>query len=105
MNKKIDLELAVKNLRKEAHNRVLKNEVMKFRLEENNLDRLLKLAKKLNKPAGALVREWVIEKLDQIEKGRKESPEIKAISIITDSLSKKGLLENSQVNRILRLLK
>ena len=54
MSKKIDRGLAIRNLREEAHRRVLKNEVMKFRFESDNLERLLKLAKKLNKPAGTL---------------------------------------------------
>ena len=105
MNKKIDRELAIKNLREEAHRRVLKNEVMKFRFESANLDRLLKLAKKLNKPAGTLVREWVIEKLDQVDKKRTESPEVKAISIITASLAECGILQNNQIGHIHKLLK
>ena len=61
MNKNFDRERAIKKLGEEAHRRVLKNEVMKFRFEAHNLDRLLKLANKLNRPAGTLVREWVIE--------------------------------------------
>ncbi len=103
-NKKIDRKLAVENLRKEAHRRVLKNEVMKFRLESDSLERLLKLAKRLNKPVGALVREWVNEKLDQAESGNVESPAMTAISIIATSLAEHGLLHNDEIGRINRLV-
>lgn len=92
------------NLRKEAHNRVLKDEVMKFRLESETLERLLTLAAKSNKPVGTLVREWVIEKLDSLEGIQQETPEIKAIGIIANTLAKRGLLPSEQVVRINRLL-
>ena len=104
MNKKIDREKAIANLREEAHCQVLKNEVMRFRLEAENLDRLLKFAKKINKPVGTLVREWVIEKLDHAERKPKQSPQIKALSIITTSLAQQGLLKADQVGRINKLL-
>lgn len=103
MNKKIDKEKAVANLRQEAHKRVTKDEVMKFRLESETLEQLLLLAQKQKKPAGALVREWVLEKLAQEENGH-QTPEIKAISIITTSLAEQGLLDDNQLSSIRRLL-
>jgi hypothetical protein len=104
MSKRIDRKQAVLNLRKEAEERVLKDEVMKFRLEAETLERLLLMAKKLNKPAGTLVREWVIEKLDSGENQREELPAIMAISMIANSLAKRGLLPKSQIGRIRQLL-
>ena len=101
---KIDKERAIANLGAEAHRRVIKSEVMRFRLEEEAFDRLLKYAAKIKKPAGTLVREWVLERLDQAENKSKKSPQIKAISIITDSLAQKGLLKAEQVGRINKLL-
>lgn len=104
MNKKINREVAIAKLRKEAQERIVKNEVMKFRLESETLERLLLLAKKLNKPAGTLVREWVIEKLSD-EAGQQETPEVMAISIIANSLAEQGLLHNDQICRIRAILK
>lgn len=104
MSKKINKERAILNLRQEAHKRVVKDEVMKFRLEAETLERLLILAKKSNKPVGTLVREWVVEKLDESESRRKETPEITAISIIASSLAEHGLLHNDQIGRINQLL-
>jgi hypothetical protein len=105
MNKKITKQQAISSLRKEAQERVIKGEVMKFRLEEKTLERLLALAKKLNKPAGTLVREWVIEKIDLLEQGHKEAPEITAISIIADGLAERGLLRDQELQTIKRLLR
>ncbi|HEY9870606.1 MAG TPA: hypothetical protein V6D08_15680 [Candidatus Obscuribacterales bacterium] len=104
MSKRIIREDAILNLRQEAQRRVIKDEVMKFRLEAATLERLLRLAQQLNKPAGTLVREWVVEKLDQIETGRTEPPEVTAISIIADSLAERGLLRDEQIDRIRQLL-
>ncbi len=104
MNKKIDRERAISNLRKEAQERVIKDEVMKFRLEAETLKHLLVLAKKLKKPAGTLVREWVVEELNQAERGSKQSPEVIAISMIATSLAEHGLLHDDQVGRIHQLL-
>ena len=104
MNKKINKERAILNLRQEAHKRVVKDEVMKFRLEAETLERLLALASKLNRPAGTLVREWVVEKLDEADSGKKWTPEITAISIIASSLAEQGLLHDDQIGRINQLL-
>ena len=97
--KKFNRDRAILNLGIEAHRRVLKAEVMKFRLEAETLDRLLKFAAKCNKPAGTLVREWVIEKLDQEERGNSHSPVVMAISIITSSLAERGLLPDADFLR------
>jgi hypothetical protein len=104
MNKEIDREKAIANLREEAQRRVIKNEIMRFRLEAQTFERLLKFAKKINKPVGTLVREWVVEKLDQAESKNKQSPQIKAISIITTTLAERGVLKADQVVHINKLL-
>lgn len=104
MSKKIDRQQSIVNLRQEAQRRVLKNEVMKFRLESETLERLLLLAKKLDKPAGTLVREWVVERLDQLEGVCKSTPEFEAISIIANTLAQRGLLSAEKISRINKLL-
>lgn len=102
--KKIDRQKAILNLRKEAESRVIKDEVMRFRLESETLQRLLELSKKLGKPAGTIVREWVTERLNQVKSGHHESPEGIAITIIASSLAEKGILRDEQVSRIQNLL-
>ena len=104
MSKKIDRDRAISNLRQEAQNRAIKNEVMKFRLESETLERLLILSQKCNKPVGTLVREWVIEKLDQAENQHTNNAEIKAISIIASSLADRGLLHKDEISRIQQIL-
>ncbi len=104
MQRKIDKAQAILNLRQEAHKRVLKDEVMKFRLEARTLEQLLSLSQKLNKPAGANVREWVIEKLSEQKQERTGSPAVMAISIIATSLAKRGILHDDQIANIQQLL-
>jgi hypothetical protein len=101
--KKIDRQKAILSLRKEAEERVIKDEVMRFRLESETLQKLLELSKKTKKPAGTLVREWVIEKLEQLQ-GEQESPEGMAITIIATSLAERGILKADQVSKIQKLL-
>lgn len=104
MHKKIDRERAISNLREEAQRQLLKSEVMRFRLEEPTFKRLLLLASKLNKPVGSLVREWVVEKLNQAENQSTNTPESMAISIIATSLAEQGLLKKNQIGKIQQLL-
>ena len=104
MAKKIDRQRAILNLRQEAEKRVIKDEVMKFRLESSVLQRLLRASKQLNKPVGALVREWVVERLTQIENQNYQSPEVTSISIIATTLAEHGLLPDKQVSQIQKLL-
>lgn len=104
MKKKIDRERAIYNLGVEAQRQLLKSEVMRFRLEEPTFKRLLMTAGRLKKMPSTLVREWVVEKLNQVEEQGTESPESLAISIIADSLAKRGLLKDAQVEKIKLLL-
>ncbi len=104
MSNKINRERAIANLREEAQRQIIKSEIMRFRLEEETFARLLNFAAKIKKPVGTLVREWVVEKLDQAESKPKESPQTKAINIITTSLAERGLLKANQVGRINKLL-
>ncbi len=100
---KIDRQKAIRGLREEAEARVVKDEVMRFRLDSDTLKRLLHLAKKLNKPAGSLVREWVIERLEQAELGAEQTPEFLAINIIASSLAAQGILRDEQICEIQQL--
>jgi hypothetical protein len=102
---KIEKEKAIADLRHAAQERIIKSEMMRFRLEEPTYRRLLSTAMKLKKRSSTLVREWVVEKLDEIERNGSATPGITAIGILTDSLAEQGLLKNAQVRRIQKLLK
>ncbi len=49
----------------EALESVAKSEQFNFRMDADTIKRLYKIAAQQRKPVGALVREWVLEKLEQ----------------------------------------
>ena len=55
----------VNKIRKEATERVNKDALVQFRIEPEILDRLYAQANKLGLPVGAMVRMWVLERLNQ----------------------------------------
>ncbi len=54
----------VKKTRAAAHNRVVKDGTIQFRLDRENMERLLKLADARRTGAGVLSRMWVLERLN-----------------------------------------
>lgn len=52
----------------EALESVAKSEQFNFRMDSETMKRLYKVASELKKPVGALVREWVLERLNQEQK-------------------------------------
>ena len=47
----------------EAHKRILKREFVQFRVDEQMMDLLLKVARSKRKPVGLMVREWIEKQL------------------------------------------
>jgi hypothetical protein len=66
MNKRpAHIEAAVKNLRQEAHQRVLERGLVQFRLDENYMQELLEIADGKGLGYGVLARMWLCERLEQ----------------------------------------
>ncbi len=51
-------------LKKLVHAEITKREVMQFRLEPENIDKLYQIALKQRIAVGTLVREWIIERIN-----------------------------------------
>jgi predicted DNA-binding protein len=80
----------------EALESVAKSEQFNFRMEAETIKRLYKRAELQGKPVGALVREWVIEKLDEQDKAPSSEDLLQEIHILQkqtkdglDAISKK----------------
>jgi hypothetical protein len=66
MNKKpAHIETAMKNLRQEAHQRVLERGLVQFRLDEDYMQELLATADVKGLGYGVLARMWLCERLEQ----------------------------------------
>jgi hypothetical protein len=79
MTKK-ELQQRMTKLKLSARAQLAKTEVMHFRLDADSIEKLYAMAGKKRKPVGALVREWVLERL-QTESGEK-SKSAMAVSLI-----------------------
>ena len=62
------LERLKAQTKKQAREEVAKREIFHFRIDTESILELYKLAEKRRKPVGAMVREWVLERLGH-EKG------------------------------------
>lgn len=51
--------------RKAAHERVVKRGILHFRLDQETMEKLLRLADQRKTGAGVLARMWVVERLEQ----------------------------------------
>ncbi len=61
---KEELKKRKAELKKLVHAEIVRREVLQFRLEPENIDRLYRIAAKKRKPVGTLIREWMIEKIN-----------------------------------------
>ena len=61
---KEELKRRKAELKKIAHAEIIKREVMQFRLEPENIEKLYRIAAQKRKPVGTLVREWMIERIN-----------------------------------------
>jgi PHD/YefM family antitoxin component YafN of YafNO toxin-antitoxin module len=55
---------------------IVKREVMQFRLESDNIEKLYGLAVKKRKPVGTLVREWITERINAELGARQDNNEL-----------------------------
>jgi hypothetical protein len=65
-----NVEIAMKNLRQQAHLRVLERGLVQFRLDEDYMQELLEIADEKGLGYGVLARMWLCERLEQ-EKQKK----------------------------------
>lgn len=61
--KKDDLKKRKSELKELVHAEVLRREVMQFRLEPDNIEKLYQIALTKRKPVGTLLREWIVERI------------------------------------------
>ena len=72
-NRKKQLEERIQKTRAAAHNRVVKDGTVQFRLDADNMEKILKLSDERRTGSGVLARMWVLERLKQ-EIGEVTSP-------------------------------
>jgi hypothetical protein len=73
----------MKKIRAQAQESVAKREQFNFRLDTDTINRLYALAAQQRKPVGALVREWVAERI-QIEEQSRDRDEPTLVSLAQD---------------------
>lgn len=61
---KEELKRRKAELKKIVHAEMIKREVMQFRLEPENIEKLYRIAAQKRKPVGTLVREWIVERIN-----------------------------------------
>ena len=62
---KVNLAKAKANLKAYVRKDLSKRELVQFRIDEDHLKQLLEMAEKEKMPLGTMVRDWVIEKLQE----------------------------------------
>lgn len=71
---------------KEALRSISKSEQLNLRMDAQGIERLYEMSEKTGKPIGTMVREWIMERLDQEEAGTDEPPAV-ALAIIQRKVS------------------
>ncbi len=79
---KEQLDARRKRMQEEALSRVAKTEQLNIRMDEYSIMQLYSRAEKEGKPVGALVREWIVEKLDSDKQSRIETHLAKILTIV-----------------------
>jgi hypothetical protein len=80
---KPELSKRVKKVQEEARLRLAKRGVMRFRCTEDDILRLNEFAFTAGMPVGALIRNWVIERLDQEEQSSSSELQFKQPKLTT----------------------
>ncbi len=84
---KRQLEKAHEDLKTAARKRIAERGVLQFRADEETILAVIAAADKANMPVGAMLRQWVQEKL-QIEKARKKAPDlVQRVSILEQAVN------------------
>ncbi len=60
---KQELQKRKAELKRMVHADIVRREVMQFRLEPENIERLYQIAVKKRKPVGTMIREWVTDRI------------------------------------------
>lgn len=77
-----------KRMQDEARKSIVKSEQLNIRIDEDSLNRLYSLSAKLGKPVGSVVREWLLERLDQ-EEQESSNEQLETIVEMLTSLHRK----------------
>ncbi len=86
LNKK-QLEKAHKELKDDARQRVAERGILQFRADSETILAVMTAADKAQMPIGALLRQWVQEKL-QIENARIKAPDlVQRVSILEQAIT------------------
>lgn len=70
----------------EALKSIAKTEQLNLRIDAEGIERLYEMSGKIGKPVGTMVREWIMERLEQEEAGAQESPAV-ALAVIQQKVS------------------
>jgi hypothetical protein len=65
IDRPISVNKAIKNLKQDAHERVMDRGLVQFRLDKNYMQRLLKMSDEKGLGYGVLARMWICERLEQ----------------------------------------
>jgi hypothetical protein len=70
----------------EALRSIAKTEQLNLRIDAEGIERLYEMSGKIGKPVGTMVREWIMERLEQEEAGAEETPAV-ALAVIQQKVS------------------
>jgi hypothetical protein len=70
----------------EALRSIAKTEQLNLRIDADGIERLYEMSGKIGKPVGTMVREWIMERLEQEEAGAEEPPAV-ALAVIQRKVS------------------
>lgn len=70
----------------EALRSIAKTEQLNLRINAEGIERLYEMSGKIGKPVGTMVREWIMERLEQEEAGALEPPAV-ALAVIQRKVS------------------
>ena len=59
-----ELQKRKDELKQIVHADIVRREVMQFRLEPDNIEKLYRIATEMRKPVGTLVREWITDRIN-----------------------------------------
>lgn len=90
---KEQLDARRKRMQEEALSRVAKTEQLNIRMDEYSIMQLYSRAEREGKPVGALVREWIVDKLDTQKQSHLDEQLEKILSSIESMNSRVEKLE------------
>jgi hypothetical protein len=83
-----ELDKAHKELKAEARQRIAERGILQFRADPETVKAVLQAADEQNMPVGAMLRQWVQEKL-MLETGKRKAPDlVQRIITLEETVSK-----------------